>query len=472
MKLSISKNSNVNYLAKVVNLTDDAFRPFPDGKHDKIKCCTVDGFNLICGADCSAGTYVYFPVMCKINPQFLSATNQFRNTSLNEDPEKSGMFEDNGRVKAIKIAGTPSEGYIIPIQTLTNWIVSATNKEVEFEDGQEFDCVKDGDKEFWIVKKFIIQESVSSGSHHYGRTKKANNYDRIIPTQFRFHYETVLIKKCPHVIKPDDLIHISTKVHGTSGISSYVLCRDAEPTVWQKIGNWITRKIMDPLFVLTTKKLEDNVSYQYVYSSRKVIKSKEFNENVGSGYYKHDIWKYADDIIRPKLTKGLTVYYEIIGFCPDGKYIQKNYDYGYVVPKNDEFNYNINFGIRVYRVTYTNVDGIVHEFSPREVQIWSKTNGLIPVTELYYGKAGDLYPDLDQSDISWSDNFISKLADDSERFNMEVDSPDCNNKVPNEGVVIKVDNCRSEAFKLKCFAFLDKEQKLLDKGESNIEDDN
>lgn len=46
------------------------------------------------------------------------------------------------------------------------------------------------------------------------------------------------------------------------------------------------------------------------------------------------------------------------------------------------------------------------------------------------------------------------------------------NKVPHEGVVIKIENMKSEAFKLKCFKFLDKEGKALDKGESNIEDEN
>ena len=54
---------------------------------------------------------------------------------------------------------------------------------------------------------------------------------------------------------------------------------------------------------------------------------------------------------------------------------------------------------------------------------------------------------------------------------MELDSPDCNNKVPHEGIVIKVLGKNSEAVKLKCFRFLDKEQKDLDKGISNMEDD-
>ena len=53
---------------------------------------------------------------------------------------------------------------------------------------------------------------------------------------------------------------------------------------------------------------------------------------------------------------------------------------------------------------------------------------------------------------------------------MEELSPDCINKVPHEGIVIKKEGSWHSAMKLKCFAFLNKEQKELDKGETNIED--
>lgn len=55
---------------------------------------------------------------------------------------------------------------------------------------------------------------------------------------------------------------------------------------------------------------------------------------------------------------------------------------------------------------------------------------------------------------------------------MERTSPSCDNKVPHEGIVVKIENMRSEAFKLKCFRFLNTEGKALDAGEVNIEDEN
>ena len=54
---------------------------------------------------------------------------------------------------------------------------------------------------------------------------------------------------------------------------------------------------------------------------------------------------------------------------------------------------------------------------------------------------------------------------------MEEDSPDCINSVPHEGIVIKKESGKSEAWKLKCFRFLDKEQQGADKNEVNIEDE-
>lgn len=145
----------------------------------------------------------------------------------------------------------------------------------------------------------------------------------------------------------------------------------------------------------------------------------------------------------------MTIYAEIVGFLPNGGYIQKGYDYGCIPPKNEQdYKPEINFKVRIYRITLTNVDGQVHEFSAREVQQWCKNNGLMPVEEFYYGYAKDLYPELNTSE-HWQENFIDKLANDK-NFYMELNSPDCINKVPHEGIVIKKEDMIPAATKLKC----------------------
>ena len=477
MFLGKSKKANINYLAKIVNIKE--FSPHPKPTVERLKCATVDGFTILVGIDSKPGLYVYFPAGCKINPEFLRYNNLFRHTELNANPDKSGMFDENGRVKAIKLQGVISEGFLLPVLMLHNFITTVTNKEIPIEEGTEFDAVIGGDKEFWITKKYVVHENTHSSTLSSKPKKKVKGINRVLDDQFRFHYDTIIIKKCPYVITPDSLIHISTKVHGTSGISAYVQCKIPIPKR-DKVIAWIWNNIINKCFVNPFNKLIEKPTYgftlneriyDYLYASRTVIKNSIYNPNVTPGFYGFDIWEEADKIVRPKLEKGMTAYYEIIGYLPGNKYIQKNYDYGYV-PDTSEiypYQYERNFGIRIYRLTYTNIDGKVFEFSPRQVQIWSKEHDLIPVTELYYGKASDLYPDI-KHDENFSENFIERLSNDK-NFYMELDSPDCNNKVPNEGVVIKIDNMKPAAFKLKCFKFLNKEQQALDKGESNIEDE-
>lgn len=153
MKLSKSKKANVNYLAKIVEIKN--FRQHSNPEVTRLKCCTIDGFNIITGIDSQPGLYVYFPTACCINPDFLRYCNLYRHKELNNDPEQTGMFEDNGRVKAIRLKNELSEGFIMPIIQFQNYIMSVTNKEIEIEVGTEFDIVEHEGKEFWINKKYI-----------------------------------------------------------------------------------------------------------------------------------------------------------------------------------------------------------------------------------------------------------------------------------------------------------------------------
>ena len=46
--------------------------------------------------------------------------------------------------------------------------------------------------------------------------------------------------------------------------------------------------------------------YDYLWSSRSVVKNPYYNATVNGGFYGVDVWKYADDIVRPHLQKGMT----------------------------------------------------------------------------------------------------------------------------------------------------------------------
>ena len=449
MKLIKSTKANINYLAKVVDINN--FLPHPNA--ERMKIAQVGGYKVCVGIDEPIGRYVYFPVNSEINPNLLSYCNLYRHTEKNTNTEKAGFFNDNGRVTAIKLRGFPSEGFLLPFEQLENFIADTLNLKLsDIENNTDFDIAVEGNKEFWICKKYIVVHQTAQGQPNSNkRQKKVARFNKVIDTQFHYHYDTVRVQNDKWAIVPDDIISVTEKVHGTSGISAYVLCKE-KPSLINKIKGWFGNT---------------NIKYDYLYSSRSVIKNATETTNPG-GYYSCDIWAEADKIIRPHLQKGMTIYYEIVGFLPTGKYIQKNYDYGCIPPEAGEpFTHEKHFKVRVYRITMINVDGYIHEFSAKEVQEWCKANDLIPVTEYYYGYAKDLYNI--PVDDNWTDAFWDTMANDK-NFYMERNSPSCSNKVPHEGLVIKKEDMRSRAWKLKCFAFLNGEQKELDAGEENIED--
>lgn len=90
MKLSISKDANVNYLAKIVKV--DSFKPHPNA--NKLKLATVDGYIIAISSDYKEGIYIYFPTECTIDPEFLSFNNLYRKSEKNADKNKQGFFED------------------------------------------------------------------------------------------------------------------------------------------------------------------------------------------------------------------------------------------------------------------------------------------------------------------------------------------------------------------------------------------
>jgi len=261
-----------------------------------------------------------------------------------------------------------------------------------------------------------------------------------------------MLYKNLHRINPTDLIQISFKLHGTSGISSYVLCK-------RKL-NWFEKLLSKFKVNIRTE------NYDYLYSSRKVIKNEELNPNA-QHYYGEDIWGIAHKELEPFLTKGMTLYYEIVGFLPNGGAIQKDYDYGCEANKH---------AIYIYRITSTNVDGKVIEFSAKQVQDFCKKNGLNAVPELYYGFAKDCFTYIyhlaeephNFPDQKWNEEFLTEIK---QTYN-ERDCFMCKNKVPEEGIVLRIERLDFEAYKQKSNRFYERETKLLDEGVEDIESEN
>jgi hypothetical protein len=179
-------------------------------------------------------------------------------------------------------------------------------------------------------------------------------------------------------------------------------------------------------------------------------------EDKQTHYYSEDIWKVGAEELKPFLQKGMTIYYEIVGFLKDGGYIQKGFDYG--CDNNKHENY-------IYRITTTNEDGRVVEWSMLQVQQWCKQNGLEVVPLYYYGRARNLFSDT-EIERDWQRYFLEFLQ---EKY-LEKKCSICKNNVPDEGICLRVESLDIDVYKLKSFLFRVYESKTLDLGESNIED--
>lgn len=468
MKLTQSKTFNSEYCARIVHITH--FEVHPNPKCTRMKCALVGAFSIAVSLDTEPGYFVYFPVGSQICTEYLHHNNLYRKAELNKDQQKTGFFEDSRRVKPIKLQGVPSEGFIAPCSSLLNWF--SDDNLPELTNNLEFDTVND----IQLVKRYIVK----ANTNYKGKSGKdgSKRSDLLIPGQFKFHYDTDSLEKCPWVITPNSLITVTEKVHGTSQISAWVLSKKpVQPSI--KAKDKQGKKLLSKnklKKILAKLKPSYKIDYDYLYSSRKVIQDIKYNPDKKAGFYGNDAFRaFADNAIRPHLIKGMTVYYEIAGYTTIGNAVQKingvDMDYGCEIYNDSEpYTLDKHFKIFIYRITLTNPDGDLHEFSAHEVQLWCNQHGLNPVKELYWGFAKDLYPDIPIDDPNWSIKFCQHLKQDSQRFYMELDSPSCKNPVPHEGIVIRIDDGKSAAFKVKTFRFLSKEDKDYGAGIVNIED--
>lgn len=448
MKLNKPKNSN--YAAIVVEIK----HLIPLEGCNNVQAAIIMGNQVIVSNEVKIGDVgIFFPLECQLMHTYMYENNLYHRSEKNKDVEKKGYFSDNGRVRCQKFRGHKSEGLFMPIESIAEFLEKGDVISI----GDEFDELNGTQ----ICRKYVVRQMQSKRDGSSKVNKHQKKESKLVDNQFRFHEDTSMLYKNLHRINPDDYIHISYKMHGTSGISANILCK-------KKLN--IVEKLLSKLGInIITKK------YDNIYASRKVIKNPDLNPNA-QHYYGDDIWGIANNIVFPLLPKGMTAYYEIVGYLPNGGMIQKGYDYGFDMPTaNTPYTYGVHFGIFIYRLTNTNPDGKVLELSGKQVQEWCKANGLKAVPELYYGKASDFYDrkilgrkrSVDHLDL-WRNTFLEQVK---LKYN-EKDCYMCNNKVPEEGCVLRIEKLDIEAYKVKSNAFYELETKLLDKGESNIEDEN
>lgn len=245
------ESGNINYLAKIVSLNN--LRKHSNA--DRLQCVSIDGNNVITDLSAKDGDiYVFFPLECAINKDFLSWSNSFEDKDMNADKEQKGFFNKHGRVRAIRLRGERSEGYIVPAQKLFDWL--GVNIEISSFIGTEFDTYGD----ILICEKYIPKKKVSQGQNK--SNKKLKRESKIISGQFRLSEDTAHFKKNLDKFSPEDIITVSYKMHGCNTSLGKVLCK-------RKLS------VVDKIAKFFGAKVEESV-YDLVYASRRVIKSDKY----------------------------------------------------------------------------------------------------------------------------------------------------------------------------------------------------
>lgn len=443
----------------------------------------VNGREIVIDKDRKEGDLMcYVSNECQLNFDFMSVNNLFQDYTLNSNSSEiveylsnhsgeqelideylrthTGYFDKRCRVRMKKLCKTLSMGFLFEPELLIKWCPKLKDFNFESFVGEDFDLVN-GEL---FVKAYVppIKEGTPRKDKAEKREAKLRKFDRLIPGQFILNYDSQQLERNIQRINSDDWITISVKLHGTSAVIGNVL------TKVPRWSGWYTKYFNRfPKFLQFTKN-----KYDVIYSSRHIIKNKDINESVTSGYYDSDVWGEYYMLLKNYIPKGFTIYGEIVGYVGgSNKMIQKGFDYKCNPGENK---------LMIYRVSHLSEDGVRYEYNVNDVRGWTlklidslKEDGndlgakkIHPIDILYSGYAGYLYK-LDVTN-HWHENFLQALKDDKERLGMELNEPLCRNITPREGICLRIDNDPiNENFKLKCLKFLKKEAESMDKGETS-----
>ena len=439
MKKTIKENSK-NYACSVVEIKD----VFPIEGADKIQRCNVNGNDVVISKDIKIGDkMLYFVSGTRLNSDYCKYNNLLDKAEFNIDTTKKGFISyKQFRIKAIKLKGIISDGMLMPLDSLDAFHLDL-KKNVKV--GDEFTDIGD----YSLCEKYFVP--VRNSNPGGKAPKQPKRISRLVENQFFLHGDTDNLRKNIHKINPNDIIGIHYKKHGTSFVAGNILVK--KNLKWyERLAKRLGLDIVD-------------TQYDIVYSSRKVVKNEYLNTETGAGYYGEDIWGEVAKEIGHLIPKNWTLYGEILGYTSSGAYIQQDFDYGCEQGKHKFY---------VYKISVVNSDGKLIYLTDKQIEEYCEKVGLLyKDTFIYYGTVFQHLTNLRREGINfderdWREKYLSWL----EKEYNEKDCYMCTNKVPEEGVIIRIEKTfEYEAYKLKSKRFLLKESELQEKEVSNIEDE-
>ena len=357
---------------------------------DRLQLADCFGNTVIVGLDYTEGQLgVYFPVDGQLSEEFCKVNDLVRRKDENGNPAGGYLDPDKRNIKAMKLRGEKSDGLFMPLTALANFTTVSDLKEgdtITVLNGVE------------ICKKYIPKRK--AGEWHGGSKGRKTKVD-FCPT-FAQHVDTEQLAYNLNAFKTGDIVELTLKMHGTSGRTGYLPLRKEKPL------NWFQK--------LFKKHPHIYYEYGYVTGTRRVV----LDNTHDGGYYDDNSFRLRmAEKFEGKLRKGETVYYEIVGFVneltpimasvknskisdkaftkqygeetvfsygcdPNGEWEEKQYcgapdvlDFDKTIPPRCQ--------VYVYRMTMTNEDGDVIEYSPEQMRLRCDQMGVkyVPVFEKF-----------------------------------------------------------------------------------------
>ena len=436
---------------------------------DRLLCGECFGNKVIVSLDYTENQLgVYFPVDGKLNEEFANKHNLLRKKDENGNNIGGYLDPEKRNIKALKLRGEQSDGLFMPLESLADYVDIKTLNE-----GDTITTLKG----VLICEKYIPR--TNRKNNHPAQSKTNKKKKTITYPFFEEHIDTAQLCYNLNAFKGGDLIEITLKMHGTSQRTAYTLMKR------EKVYPYLIYKIRQLL------KLKAKESYEYISGTRRCTL-----ENYDGGYYGNNSFREQHhNKFVGKLHKGEEVFYEVVGFTDEGKPImptasnKKLNDKEFIKKYGEEtvFSYGCNSDgckesdfstgagtvilndtaitvkesktyeptpksdIYVYRMTMTNPDGEVVEYSYDYMKYRCEQMGVkvVPILDRF------IIPD-----VVFEDDTLKPITVDAGEFvkfraELHYDGIDPIGKTHwREGVVVRIANRpKFTAYKHKNFTF-------------------
>lgn len=328
---------------------------------DRLNIVTVFGNDVIVTKDYKLGDkVVYFPTDGQLDYDFAMANRLLR--VKDEAGNETGYMDSEKRnVKTIKLRGETSDGIILKADCLAPY--TDVSKLSDGDTITELNGVT-------ICQKYIPRGKVSREGTPKDKSNTVKEKD--FYPHFKEHLDTAQLAYNLGKFKEGDLCYITLKMHGTSQRMGLAL-RKVEPKWWQKLLGFKPKMEWTPV----------------TGTRRVVLKS---DKEINSGYYGDNKFRMKyHELLSSKLPKGMTIYFEVVGYTDDGtlimpevsnaKFGDKKYENQFIKQYGETTKFTYGCGMKesdiyVYRMTMTNEDGHEIEVPWEMVKIYCDKWGI------------------------------------------------------------------------------------------------